>query len=386
MPTYEFDRIASDMTLHQIIAARRRGKLRIPGPVLNKPGAWENSDTIAERLRALRQALTHGIKPKPPLTHMNRSVLLRRVTEFDARLSRIVKGEKAEDRELTEFAFAPTLIGGVLGSGVGARLSGKKWNPRTGKWEDASGVTSPPAITSAAGAVTGGAAGYGLAKAHQSVMKNYGGAGGTGQAYRNVARNIVGDPVLDKAAAAAAATKKVVPAVKQAVATATPYAQDLAGIAAAEGESALKKLRGAGKMALKKFFDTPPAHLVEFEDRLDAIIFADKKKVVTEFKAQPEEPKKRFLTPGKALIAGVAAVPAIGALTVGAKLAPGAARRVGELVRARRSPVNFAPSTKQIREAVPYSDALKAKFGKGIPPEKVHEFLLNLHKKATGKK
>lgn len=370
MPTFEcFDRLEPDLTLSEIIDAARKRKLKFPKKEARGPYAPD----IAARLRKLREslALTGRVTPKPPVTHMNRSILLRRLTEFDARLGKIVK---PREKKVTEFALLPALAGGILGSGLGARAGKKKWNPETGKFED-----NP--VTSAVGAVAGAGAGYGVGKVHQAVLGNFGGEGGVKEAYRNVARN-----------AAVQAGEKVSGVIGP---KATTAIQDTMGIAAAEGEHAFKRLKGAGTRVLKKVFSQPPARLVELEARVDAVLFGKKKpeapvkKAVTElsarqrltnFVAQVEQPKKKFNWP---LAAGVGLA---GAGTVAAVRAAGPVKAmVGgamEGIRARRVKPNFkivsapyGPSVVRVAKAA----------GASIPPDKVHEFLLALHKTRMAK-
>lgn len=417
MPTYEFfDRLASDLTLSDIIAARMKKKVwariaRRAGagwPGSTPPATGPFDPAIAEKLRKLRLSLTNTVKPKPPVTHMKRSVLLKRITEFNARLDRIIYGEKevrsqrseVRDRKVTEFAFLPAVVGGVLGSGVGAAVGKKKWNPETGKWED-----SP--VTSAAGAVAGAGAGYGLGKAHDTLLKNYGGEGGVKEAYRNVARN-VGRNVTDVSAESQQVRDALAGSFKAAQKTKLPfgasmgYAKDIAGGSplGATGHvlgdlaKRLKNLKGAGTRALTKVFADRklPRGFVEFESRIDAIVFKrttdpaseagrDKKKVelmesvrprtvskggtgasrLQEFaRAAQEQPKKKFLTPGKAFVAGVAALPLAGAAVAAA--GPGRHLLAGarEALQARRVRNLFPP-------------------GSNIPPHKVADFLRMLH-------
>jgi hypothetical protein len=356
-----FDRLEPDLTLQEIIEARRRRKLRA-GVAVKKTGGFKDSEVIAERLRQLREALTHGTKPKPPITHMKRSVLLRRVTEFNARLDSRIHGTEPR-KEITRFGFGGTLAGSVIGSQVGAKLSGKKWNPATKQWEDDEGKpASAPNVSSAAGAVVGAGAGIGAARAHKAIMAGYGGAGGVGQAYRNVARNV-----------ASIGGEKISSVIGP---KATTAAQDIYGVAKSEFNPVeiakkLKALKGAGTKILGKVFTRPSRQLVEFEARIDAIVFKKKvseagqaDKEVIEF-AQGDEPKKS--NKGK-LLAGAY----LGGLTT-----PSIAR-AGRLLVSRRSP--SGPGSYLDSLSPEYKDWLSGKNpGAKIPPNKVADFLRKLH-------
>src|SRR5580765_2535668 len=97
MPTFEFfDRLEPDLTLNEIIGERLRRKKSKSMSMSMREGPY--APAIAVKLRKLREALalTGRPTPKPPVTHMNRTVLLQRLTEFDARLDGIVKGRKGE--------------------------------------------------------------------------------------------------------------------------------------------------------------------------------------------------------------------------------------------------------------------------------------------------
>ncbi len=382
----EFDRLEPDLTLQEIIARRKR--LKIP-QTRRKPGGFKDSEVIAERLRQLREALTHGTKPKPPITHMKRSVLLRRVTEFNARLDSRIHGSPSRTggKKVTEFSFFPGLAGGVVGSGVGQKLSGKKYNPATKQWEDDEGKpVSAPNVSSWVGAGAGAGAGMGVAAAHKAVMRNYGGEGGAGEAYRNVARN-VGSTVGEKVSGIIGPK-------------ATTAAQDIYGVAksevgstAAEIAKKLKRLKGAGASILSKAFARPPRQLVEFEARIDAIVFKKKvseagraDKEVIEF-AQVDEPKKS--NKGK-LLAGA---------YLGGLATPSAARVGRLLVSRRRGPLPSGPgsylaslspeykawlSGKKSEVKIPKPEISKNLFqplapGAKIPPDKVADFLKKLH-------
>jgi hypothetical protein len=215
---------------------------------------------------------------------MKRHVLLRRLMEFDSRLDAQIFGvetptprEPVESR-MKEFALFPAVAGATVGSAVGSQLSGKK-KLADGSWVDENGQpTTAPVIAPVAGGLVGGAAGVGASKLHSSIMSNYGGEGGAGQAYGNLGRNIVQGAksgVADRMAAASAGA-----------ATGRTVGTDIgmkAGAGIANVLEKLKKLKGAGVGALGKVFSSNrmPRELVEFEDRLDAIMF--KKKEPTEF-------------------------------------------------------------------------------------------------------
>jgi hypothetical protein len=186
--TIELTRLEPDLTLHELIdAARKRRKVR-GGLASNERGLFEPA--IAERLKKLRMMLTKAPTPKPPITHMKRSVLLRQVTEFNTRLKNPIEFVIASPLWISARRWTnPTTIGAALGATAGELTSGKT---KRQIWVDDEGKeTDPPVAHPVVGAAIGAGAGLGATAAHQSIMKNYGGVeAGAGQAYANAARNV----------------------------------------------------------------------------------------------------------------------------------------------------------------------------------------------------
>jgi hypothetical protein len=220
---------------------------------------------------------------------MKRHVLLRKLMEFDARLDKTIFGDPdIGKKKPVEFSLlstvGPTFGGSVVGQTVGA-LASKKKKLADGTWVDETGKPTSAPVAPAVGALAGAAAGYGAAKGHQSVMKNYGGGGGAAQAYKNAGRNVV-------------------QGAKTAATSAIPYMQDAGGVIKSEAGSAaaniLKKLKGLKGAATAMLGRNPPKQLVEFEARLDAIIFSERTTDGTDKNGRWNESKRRqFLARSK---------------------------------------------------------------------------------------